>query len=74
MTPYEIQSAGLLAFVLSLGLNVLGIGLDFVLIQVGWPTVSDFARANGWATVLILSINLAGLVGLTLHLSIVPKH
>jgi hypothetical protein len=73
MDRQELQSLGLLMFGICVGLNAAGLGLDYALDQAGWPTISQFARSNPWLATTIIFMNVLGVVGLVLHLSILPS-
>lgn len=61
------RNDGLWIFVAVVGLNVIGLLTDYVLLQCGLVTVTEFARRNAWAGAIICVLQAIGSTGLAFH-------
>lgn len=62
------RNDGLWIFVATVFLNCNGLCVDLLLWHLEVSTVTDYSRRNVWAAGLIVAVNVAGLVGLCVHL------
>lgn len=62
------KNDGLWVFVAVTMANVLGLMVDYMLMRLSVPTVTEIAKRNPWVAALILVANSAGGIGLAYHL------
>lgn len=61
------MTVGLVVFIVAIGLDVMGLLLDWAFQLAALPTLTGYVRKHGWAGVVVLGLQMVGAAGLAWH-------